>query len=69
MRQQEYFDLGAVITPSKQRKIMAVAKHYIALHCKHEQSYRFDVALLQTTNNGLELTYIPNAFNEVNCTW
>ena len=29
MRQHNYFDLSDVITPSKQRKIIAVAKEYI----------------------------------------
>ena len=70
MRQENYFDLGDVITPSKQRKIIAVAKNYIGLKGgTFEQSYRFDVALLQGTQTGLELTYIPNAFNEGDCTW
>ena len=70
MRQANYFDLGDVITAGKQRKIIAVAKNYIGLYWgTMEQSYRFDVALLQTTQSGLELTYIPNAFTEGDCTW
>jgi putative endonuclease len=69
MRQQDYFDLGAVITPSKQRKIIATAKNYIALHEHYDKAYRFDVALLQGTDDNLELIYIPNAFNEGGLTW
>ncbi len=69
MRQQNYFDLGNVITPSKQRKIIATAKYYMMRLSNAEQSYRFDVALLQGTPQGLALTYIPNAFNEGNYSW
>lgn len=69
MRQNNYFDLSDVITLGKQRKIIAVAKEYIGRNGWQERSYRFDVALLQGTENNLELTYISNAFNEGNCTW
>lgn len=69
MRKECYFDLGDVITPGKQRKIIAVAKHYIGRFAQQEQSYRFDVALLQGEDDSLELTYIQNAFNEGNCSW
>lgn len=70
MRQAHYFDLADVITPGKQRKIIAVAKNYIGLKGgTMEQSYRFDVALLQAGQSGLELTYIPNAFTQGGCTW
>lgn len=69
MRQNNYFDLSDVITPGKQRKIIAVAKEYISKNGWEERSYRFDVALLQGTENNLELMYIPNAFNEGDCTW
>ena len=69
MRQNNYFDLSDVITPGKQRKIIAVAKEYIGRNGWQERSYRFDVALLQGTENNLELTYISNAFNEGDCTW
>jgi putative endonuclease len=69
MRQNNYFDLSDVITPGKQRKIINVAKEYIGRNGWQERSYRFDVALLQGTENNLELTYISNAFNEGDCTW
>ena len=69
MRQHKYFDLSDVITPSKQRKIIAVAKGYMGYLDKQERSYQFVVALLQGTDNRLDLTYIPNAFNEGDCTW
>ncbi len=70
MRTQSYFDLGDVITPSKQKKIISTAKDYLARSNYHQSfSYRFDVAFVQGINKKIELTYIPNAFNEGNCTW
>ncbi len=69
MREDNYFDLSTVITPSKQRKIIAVAKEYIAHLSYAQRTYRFDVALVQGTKHRWELSYIPNAFNEGDCTW
>ena len=69
MRQHQYFDLSDVITASKQRKIISVAKEYIARKGIENQSYRFDVALLQGTSQGLDGQYIPNAFNEGDFSW
>ncbi|MCG6537449.1 MAG: YraN family protein [Syntrophales bacterium LBB04] len=64
MRQTEYFDLSNVITPSKQRKIIAVAKDFLARYEREHYGkvYQFDVALLTQENGQLKLTYIPNAF-------
>jgi putative endonuclease len=67
MRQEEYFDLSDVITISKQAKIIHTAKLYIAGHGYEEKNCRFDVALLE--GSPLKCTYIPNAFNESDCTW
>lgn len=69
MRQHQYFDLSDVITPSKQRKIIRVAKEYIARYGTENQSYRFDVALLQGAAQGLDVQYIPNAFTEGDFSW
>lgn len=70
MRTQSYFDLGDVITASKQKKIIMTAKDYLMRSKDHRSfSYRFDVALMQGINKKRELTYIPNAFNEGDCTW
>lgn len=69
MRQHQYFDLSDVITLSKQRKIISVAKEYIARKGTENQSYRFDVALLQGTPQGLDVQYIPNAFTEGDFSW
>ncbi|GMU19451.1 MAG: hypothetical protein AMXMBFR12_06430 [Candidatus Babeliales bacterium] len=69
MRQHQYFDLSDVITSSKQRKIISVAKEYIARKGTENQSYRFDVALLQGTPQRLDVQYIPNAFTEGDFSW
>jgi putative endonuclease len=69
MRQHAHFDLSDVITRNKQRKIIFVAKEYIAKRGWQEQSYRFDVALLLGTQETFDLTYIPNAFTEGDYAW
>lgn len=62
-RHNPFFDFSEIITPSKQRKIIMVAKEFIAKHDLHDKTYRFDVALLETDNNNeAHITYIPNAF-------
>lgn len=63
MRMQETFDLSQVITRSKQQKIIAVAKEFIASNYDEKTIYRFDVALVILEDvQRPELTYIPNAF-------
>jgi len=57
-RKQAQFDLGQLITWSKQKKIIKVAQEYISRHNHEEMDCRFDVALIEGNN----LTYIPNAF-------
>ncbi len=57
-----YFDLSELITPSKQRKIILTARRYIALYGNHNNIYRFDVALVEKTPEGLVVSYIENAF-------
>jgi len=57
-----YFDLSELITTSKQRKIIATAKRYIALYGNCRQIYQFDVALVEKTPEGLIVSYIANAF-------
>jgi len=61
-RAQELFDLSEVITPTKQRKIIAAAKAFITEHQCDDKVCRFDVALLEDSNDG-KMSYIPNAFN------
>ncbi len=59
-RTHAYFHLEELVTPSKQRKIIMVAKEYIAKHQLLEHDFRFDIALI----DGDQLTYLENAFNE-----
>jgi len=54
--------LSEVVTPSKQRKIIFAAKHFLARHQQEESVHRFDVALVE--GEDLHITYIANAFCE-----
>jgi len=62
MRKNPLFDLGYLITKSKQQKISKVAKEYIARYNHNTKICRFDVALIEGTKYNYRLTYIPNAF-------
>jgi putative endonuclease len=53
--------LSEVITRTKQLKIIAAAQQYIAYHPYDDCVFRFDVALVEGTENP-RITYIPNAF-------
>ena len=66
LRSHDYFQLSQVITPSKQKKIIACAFEYIMRHTVEYTSciLRFDIALLHCTDNGFSLEYIPNAFTQ-----
>ena len=59
-RQKKSFDLGQLITKSKQKKIIMVAQEYIARHNHDKIFCRFDIALL----DGNEFTYIEDAFTD-----
>lgn len=59
-RAHAYFNLEELVTPSKQRKIILVAKEYIAKHQLIDHDFRFDIALI----DGDRVTYLENAFNE-----
>lgn len=64
MRKSPYFDSAELITPSKQKKIIAVAKAYIAQHTIQEKACRFDVALVDMHHDKPDITYLKNAFSE-----
>ena len=64
LRKNPYFDSAQLITPSKQRKIIAVAKEYIAKHTDSQMLCRFDVALIDILHNKPRITYLANAFSE-----
>jgi putative endonuclease len=58
------FDIGTVITQSKQRKIIYTAQHFLQHNPSFEyKSCRFDVALIEQLLPYPKITYIPNAFS------
>jgi len=59
-RKRAYFDARQLVPWSKQKKIIMVAKEYIARYDHADSVCRFDVALIE----GGRLTYLPNAFTE-----
>jgi putative endonuclease len=63
-RSNNYFNTSEVITPSKQKKIVLTAKHFISQQKISEMIYRFDVALVDGKTK--EISYITNAFTEKN---
>ncbi len=64
MRRNPLFDLSYLIVLSKQKKIISVAKEYIARYDHSQKVCRFDVALIEGTEQNYKLTYLPNAFIE-----
>jgi len=64
MRTHAHFDLTEVITLAKQKKIITVAKDYLAFHPHDMKSCRFDVALIDTSAHNA-IVYIEDAFREL----
>jgi len=64
MRKNPLFELEYLITPSKQKKIIATAKAYIAQYNHYNKDCRFDVALIVGTEYNYKLRYIANAFGD-----
>ncbi len=62
-RSSQQFALSEVITRSKQLKIIRAAKQFIRSNGPFEKSYRFDVALVDQSNQ-YAVDYIPHAFTE-----
>lgn len=62
-RKNSLVSMHELITYSKQKKIIKVAKTFIFEHQLTDKTFRFDAALLhQQDNKPAELTYIPHAF-------
>lgn len=61
-RNNPLIDSAELIGPSKQKKIIAIAKYFLSQHTQQECVCRFDVALVEQNNNSINLQYIPNAF-------
>jgi putative endonuclease len=62
-RHNPLVDPAELIGFSKQKKIISIAKHFLAQHNEEEIICRFDVALIEDNNNSITLQYIENAFN------
>ena len=61
-RNNPLIDSAELIRPSKQKKIISIAKEFLSKHTHEDIVCRFDVALIEYNNNSLSLQYIPNAF-------
>ena len=65
MRRSNVISMKEIITYGKQKKIIAVAKEYIAKHRIQNRVCRFDAALVFLDGSGqLHINYIPNAFQD-----
>lgn len=62
LRMNHYFDLSEVITPTKQKRILSAARHYLAYFADQSVNYRFDVALVHKIGAGFQVEYLENAF-------
>lgn len=62
-RNNPLIDPAEIISWPKQKKIISIAKHFLAQHTEKDFVCRFDVALIEQQNNSINLQYIPNAFN------
>ena len=64
-RHNPLFDPAELITRSQQKRIVAVAKHFLATHTgAHDVICRFDVALVITEYGKTSISYLANAFTE-----
>lgn len=61
-RNNPLIDPAEIISYSKQKSIIKIAKYFLSTHTTIDVLCRFDVALVEKNNNDLHLTYIPNAF-------
>ncbi len=62
-RDTNNIDPSETIIPSKQKKIIYVAKEFLATHTNTiDYVCRFDVALVENKNSNLQMRYIANAF-------
>ncbi len=64
-RKNSQISMLEIVRPSKQKKIILVAKSYIGRHNLYNVTCRFDVALLHIIGDQKpELMYVENAFGE-----
>ncbi len=64
-RHNPLFDPAELISRAKQKRIIAVAKEFMAKHTETENVFcRFDVAFVITNSQKVTISYIANAFME-----
>ena len=63
-RNNPLFDVGTIITRTKQKKMIAIAKYFMATHELDNCAIQFDVAFVFKINGQLSTEYIANAFCE-----
>ncbi len=63
-RKNPLFDMAELVSYSKQKKIIAVAKSYIAEHTDGHVACQFDIVLVEGPTEHEKIQYIPNAFSE-----
>ena len=61
-RKKAYFPISTVITPGKQRKIIATTKLFISKNDIYDKVCRFDVAIVVWDGEKHEIEYIEDAF-------
>jgi putative endonuclease len=61
-RRNPLIDPAEIITLSKQKKIIRIAKEFLSKHTELDVVCRFDVAIVEEYNNSQKLRYIANAF-------
>lgn len=64
MRSSTFDHFAELVMPSKQKKIIKVAKEFIMHHGFEDSVCRFDVAFVQGEGEGAIVTYIEDAFQE-----
>ena len=63
-RKNNYFDMGVIVTPGKQHRIIRAAHRYILVNQVDDRVCRFDVALVTGGGPEPEIEYIEDAFQE-----
>ena len=63
-RKVKHFPIALTVTPSKQKKIIKTAQHFILQNSITNKVLRFDIATISFQNKKPALSYIPNAFSD-----
>jgi len=61
-RKKEYFPISTVVIPSKQKKIVKTARHYVFKKQINDKVLRFDISTVVFDSNRYKISYLENAF-------